>query len=116
MGLHIQGWLDTFSSIEFEYKGKRYRIWKIKEEQRVIPIGVKHNNDEETERKKITVKDYNVGKWNITVNINGETIIVGWGSVKNLTFWGSIVFLLIIIAYYLIHRLRKFTEERVKKN
>jgi len=115
MGLHIQGWLDIFSSVEFKYKGKRYRIWKTKEEQRVIPVGEVYNNDEESQKKEIIVKDYNEKGWNATVNVNGETIIVGWGLIKHLTIWGSIVLLLIIIACYFIYRLRKSQKNEWEK-
>jgi len=107
--------LDAFSSIEFKYKGKRYRIWKIKEEQKVIPVGEVYNNDKESRKKEIRVKDYNVGKWNVTVNVNGETIIVGWGPIKHLTFWGSIVFLVIVVIYLIRHYLNKMEEARWRR-
>ncbi|CAI2189865.1 9464_t:CDS:2 [Funneliformis geosporum] len=42
-----------------KFKGVIAVYPKIDEEQRVIPVGEKYNNDEETERKKITVKGYN---------------------------------------------------------
>ena len=94
-------------NVVIEYKGKRYSIWKIKEEQKVRPVG-----EEQDPNQEITVKDYKVGKWNVTVNVNGETIIVGWGPVKHLSFWGSIVLLLVIVAYLIRRRLNKIDEAR----
>ena len=44
----------------------------MKKEQKVRP-----NGEENDPNQEIAVKDYKVGKWNVTVNVNGKTIIIG---------------------------------------
>lgn len=102
--------LDGLYSVEVKYKGKRYRFWKIKEEQKVRPIGEENDPSQE-----IAVKDFEVRSWNVTVNINGEETIIGWGPIKHLTIWGSIV-LVILITYFIIrYRSVKKEKELIKK-
>lgn len=113
---NIKGLTDALNSIEFEYKGKGYRIWKIKEEQRVIPIGEKYNNDEESRRKEIIVKNFAVEAWNVTINVNEETLIIGWGPVKHLAVWGSFILIFLTICFLIKRYLAKKEQKEVKKN
>jgi len=97
--------------VVIKYRGKEYGIQKIKEEQRVRPLGEENDKSQE----EITVKDYEVGRWNVTVNVNGETIIVGWGPIKHLTAWGSIISLLVIVICAIRRRSKKIEVARWRR-
>lgn len=93
------GFLDGIGRSKIKYKGKYYVVENCKREQKVRPIGKWDDPNE----KEITVKDWNVGFWNVTVNVNGEKIVVGWGFGKHFTVWGS-VFFIIMFLFFAIRR------------
>lgn len=103
--------------VKFKYRSKTYFVsflyfshWN-KKGKKIRPI-----DKPEDKSKEITVKDYKVGKWNVTVNVNGETIIVGWGPVKHFTIWGSIVLLIVIIIYTVRQHRAKKRDKWLKQN
>lgn len=113
--------------IEFQYRGKTYRMsfWGLSEWSKkggkILPV------DEEEIRPRpknstneIVVKNYQKGFWKNTIEANGETIAVkGWGAGKHFVIWGSAFFffvLLPVIIIYLIRRHRsRLKEEEWKK-
>jgi hypothetical protein len=98
--------------IRFKYRGKRYGISfsDLKEWNKFRPIGEPENTVDE-----IIVKDYKEGPWENTINVNGETIIVGWGPVKHSTIWGGIILLVVVIICIIRHYLKKEIKKDDKK-
>ena len=102
--------------VEFRYKGKRYffdfyYLWeKNVRGEKIRPIGEPNN-----ETAEITVKNYKRGNWNLTLNVNGETIIVGWGPYKHLTIWGSIILASISLFFLIWYYLKKYLKRRKEK-
>jgi len=93
-------WKKSVPGVKFKYKGKWYFFDFLylneKGPEKIRPI-----DEPENEADEITVKDYKRGNWNITLNVNGETIAVGWGSSKHFVFWGGIVFVIFMILVFI---------------